>query len=159
MAETGFSDSVGVGEKHRGSDGATEFRRQETPLKAGALQEAIFNSANFSSIDSREFRVRAGGSLAHVPVVIISGVADDLDLMRGASAVLQKPIHRAQLKMSLVKLGLQPVKERTHTVLVVDDDPKAVEVIAACLPAPAYAVVRAYGGAVRRALPHRQKDT
>lgn len=134
MAETGFSDSVGVGEKHRGSDGATAFRHQETPLKAG-------------------------GSLAHVPVVIISGVADDLDLMRGASAVLQKPIHRAQLKMSLVKLGLQPVKERTHTVLVVDDDPKAVEVIAACLPAPAYAVVRAYGGAVRRALPHRQKDT
>jgi len=30
---------------------------------------------------------------------------------------------------------------------VVDDDPKAVEVIATFLPAPAYAVVRAYGGA------------
>jgi CheY-like chemotaxis protein len=30
---------------------------------------------------------------------------------------------------------------------VVDDDPKAVEVIAAFLPTPAYAVVRAYGGA------------
>jgi CheY-like chemotaxis protein len=31
-------------------------------------------------------------------------------------------------------------------VLVVDDDPKAVEVIAAFLPTPAYATVRAYGG-------------
>jgi CheY-like chemotaxis protein len=31
-------------------------------------------------------------------------------------------------------------------VLVVDDDPKAVEVIATFLPTPDYAVVRAYGG-------------
>jgi CheY-like chemotaxis protein len=31
-------------------------------------------------------------------------------------------------------------------VLIVDDDPKAVEVIAAFLPAPTYTVLRAYGG-------------
>lgn len=31
-------------------------------------------------------------------------------------------------------------------ILVVDDDPKAVEVIAAFLPASTYSVVRAYGG-------------
>ena len=31
-------------------------------------------------------------------------------------------------------------------MLVVDDDPKAVELIAAFLPSPAYSVVRAYGG-------------
>jgi CheY-like chemotaxis protein len=36
--------------------------------------------------------------------------------------------------------------DRVHTVLVVDDDPKAIEVIATFLPAPDYAVVRAYGG-------------
>ncbi|HSI52783.1 MAG TPA: response regulator, partial [Ramlibacter sp.] len=65
---------------------------------------------------------------------------------RGAAAALQKPVSRAQLKTSLASLGLQPVMERVHTVLVVDDDPKAVEVVAAFLPAPAYAVVRAYGG-------------
>ncbi|MBK9656454.1 MAG: response regulator [Rhodanobacteraceae bacterium] len=33
-----------------------------------------------------------------------------------------------------------------HSILVVDDDPKAVEVIAALLPPPAYAVMRAYSG-------------
>src|SRR6202795_4648472 len=33
-----------------GMDGVVEVRRQETVLKAGALQNAIFNSANFSSI-------------------------------------------------------------------------------------------------------------
>jgi CheY-like chemotaxis protein len=49
--------------------------------------------------------------------------------------------------MSLANLGLHPAENRTYTVLVVDDDAKAVEVIAAFLPTPAYAVVRAYGGA------------
>ena len=32
------------------ADGSTNSRRQEDPLEAGALQSAIFNSANFSSI-------------------------------------------------------------------------------------------------------------
>ncbi len=110
-------------------------------------------------IDGWEFlaRVRDSGSMAHVPVVIISGVADKLGLTRGAAAVLQKPISRAQLKMSLASLGLHPVAEQTWTVLVVDDDPKAVEVIAAFLPGPSYAVVRAYGGAEAITLAQRLK--
>ncbi|MDP3338080.1 MAG: PAS domain S-box protein, partial [Rhodoferax sp.] len=32
------------------ADGITEFQHQEALLKTGALQSAIFNSANFSSI-------------------------------------------------------------------------------------------------------------
>ena len=40
----------GSGERQGGHDGITEVRRQETLLKTGALQDAIFNSANFSSI-------------------------------------------------------------------------------------------------------------
>jgi len=36
------------------TDGITELRRQEALLKAGALQNAIFNSANFSSIATNE---------------------------------------------------------------------------------------------------------
>jgi CheY-like chemotaxis protein len=39
--------------------------------------------------------------------------------------------------------------------LVVDDDPKAVEVIAALLPTPAYETVRAYGGQEAIVLAHR----
>jgi len=53
---------------------------------------------------------------------------------------------RAHLQTSLADLGLHPAQEHTYTILVVDDDPKAVEVIAAFLPAPVYAIVRAYGG-------------
>jgi len=92
-------------------------------------------------------QIRGSSTLARVPVVIVAGNADNnMALTGGAAAVLQKPISRAQLKLSLSNLGLHPDEARTHTVLVVDDDPKAVEVIAAFLPTPEYAVVRAYGG-------------
>ena len=44
------SSAAGSGKKHASPAGAVEFRRQETLLKTGDLQDAIFNSANFSSI-------------------------------------------------------------------------------------------------------------
>jgi PAS domain S-box-containing protein len=92
--------------------------------------------------------LRDDSVLARVPVVIISGLSEgNLGLIHGATCVLQKPIGRAQLRLSLAELGLHPIQERIHTVLVVDDDPKAVEVIATFLPASAYTVIRAYGGA------------
>ena len=100
-------------------------------------------------IDGWEFlhRIRESNALAHVPVVIIAGEADSsLALVGGVATVLQKPVSRAQLKSALANLGLHSVQEQTHTILVVDDDPKAVEMIAAFLPPPAYAVVRAYSG-------------
>jgi CheY-like chemotaxis protein len=92
-------------------------------------------------------RIREIKALAHVPVVVIAGVSDpNISLSDGAASVLQKPISRAQLKSTLADLGLHPTQGRTHTVMIVDDDPKAVEVIAAFLPAPTYTVLRAYGG-------------
>ena len=42
------------GEKYDSADGVLEFRRQATLIKTGALQDAIFNSANFSSIATDE---------------------------------------------------------------------------------------------------------
>jgi CheY-like chemotaxis protein len=108
-------------------------------------------------MDGWEFlsRIRDDTLLAHVPVVIVAGVIDsNLALSGGASAILQKPILRTQLKASLAHLGLHE-HGPTQTVLVVDDDPKAVEVIAAFLPAPAYAVVRAYSGAEALTLARR----
>jgi DNA-binding response OmpR family regulator/two-component sensor histidine kinase len=100
-------------------------------------------------IDGWEFlsQIRKDSALASVPVVVIAGLIDKmLSLTGGAAAILQKPINRTQLKSTLARLGLQPTQERTHTILIVDDDPKAVEVIAAFLPSPAYAIVRANGG-------------
>ncbi|MDB5829144.1 MAG: hybrid sensor histidine kinase/response regulator [Variovorax sp.] len=111
-------------------------------------------------MDGWEFllKMRESANLAHLPVVIIAGVADsNVALSRGAVAAMQKPISRADLKATLAGLGLQPGESRTRTVLVVDDDPKAVEVIAAFLPTPAYAVLRAYGGDDAIALAQRVK--
>jgi len=48
MPKTGHGD--GAGGKQGGADGIMESGRQKTLLKTGALQDAIFNSANFSSI-------------------------------------------------------------------------------------------------------------
>ena len=106
-------------------------------------------------IDGWEFLRRIGGNdaLSSVPVVVVAATDyRDMALGRGAAAVLQKPVSRAQLKDSLQHMGLQPVPQHTHTVLIVDDDPKAVDLIATFLPAPAYAVVRAYGGSEAIAL-------
>lgn len=121
-----------------------------------ALQVAVRHSLQLIALDHQlpgaggwEFllRLREHGALARIPVVMIAGPADgNMALSGGAAAVLQKPIGRSQLKSALANLGLQSATGDTQHVLVVDDDPKAVEVIAVLLPAPEYTVLRAYGG-------------
>jgi len=138
-------------------------------VHAGSAEEALKLASHHTftlitldiqlpGIDGWEFlhRIRESSALAHVPVVIIAGEADiSLALIGGVSTVLQKPVSRAQLKSALANLGLHSAQEQAHTILVVDDDPKAVEMLAAFLPPPAYAVVRAYGGAEAIALAQR----
>lgn len=94
-------------------------------------------------------RIKQIPTLAHIPVVIISVMADrSLGLTLGASAVLRKPISRADLHGTLTDLGLHSSLQPRQplTILVVDDDPKAVEIIAIHLRDTGYAVVKAYGG-------------
>ncbi|MEO6519786.1 MAG: response regulator, partial [Pseudoxanthomonas sp.] len=101
-------------------------------------------------IDGWEFLalIRDDENLAHVPLVIISGHSDSsIALPRGAAAFLQKPISRSELRVSLSSLGLHPLPEGTRTVLVIDDDPKAIDMITTLLPTPGYQVVRAESGA------------
>jgi len=92
-------------------------------------------------------RLRENSALARVPVVIFDGLADSKPrLTGGAAAILQKPVSRLELKTALARLGLHPADDKVRTLLVVDDDPKAVEVIASFLTGSAYSLVRAYGG-------------
>lgn len=87
-----------------------------------------------------------GAPTAQIPVVIVSIVADtQRGFSLGASAVLQKPVSRVDLIDTLKNLGLTPAN-LSLKVLVVDDDPKAVELLAAYLAEPGYSVLRAYGG-------------
>src|SRR5256714_1733302 len=88
-------------------------------------------------------------ALKHVPIVIVSIVADrNKGFALGAAAVMQKPISRQELYDSLVDLGLVPVAHGgSLQVLIVDDDPRAVELIALHVADLASKVLRAYGGA------------
>jgi CheY-like chemotaxis protein len=83
-----------------------------------------------------------------VPVVIISILADRTKgFAMGAAAVMQSPVSRQELYDSLVELGLLPGSaDHATKVLVVDDDPKSVELIAMQIQDLATEVFRAYGG-------------
>ncbi len=102
------------------------------------------------NMDGWEFlnRIKKLPELSRIPVVIISIVADEnKGFALGAAAIMQKPISRQELYESLVELGLfPPARGRTLKVLVVDDDPKAVELIAVRILGMASTVLRAYGG-------------
>jgi PAS domain S-box-containing protein len=101
-------------------------------------------------MDGWEFlsRVKRMPGLERVPVVIISIMADlKKGFALGAAGVVEKPISRKQLSDSLIGLGLLPLpSDETLKVLVVDDDPKAIELIAARLKGLATTVLRADGG-------------
>jgi CheY-like chemotaxis protein len=114
------------------------------------------------NMDGWEFlsRIKQMPALSRIPVVIISIVADqNRGFALGAASVMQKPISRQELYEALLELGLFPLaKDQTLKILVVDDDPKAVELIAVRILGLASTVLRAYGGreaidAARRELP------
>src|SRR5450432_2268676 len=110
---------------HAGSAEAALALAVQQPLSLITLDIMLPN------MDGWEFlsRLKQLPELARIPVVIISIVADrNKGFACGAAAVMQKPISRQELYESLVELGLVPVAQgHTLKVLVVDDDPKAVE--------------------------------
>ena len=100
-------------------------------------------------MDGWEFlaRLKETTSWEGVPVVVVSVVADQgTGFSLGAALVLQKPIGRDALAKGLERLGLTPNGEREVTVLVIDDDAGAVELLAGQLHQRHYTVLRALGG-------------
>jgi CheY-like chemotaxis protein len=105
------------------------------------------------AMDGWEFMrlLKADPKLADTPVVIIS-VSEDMarGIALGARRVLQKPFAPEELVAALA--GLVDARPNgTHgtpaRVLVVEDNVKAVELLATALQAEGYRVLRAYGGA------------
>jgi PAS domain S-box-containing protein len=111
-------------------------------------------------VDGWAFLQRLKGipAMRLVPVVIISILADPTKgFALGAAAVMQAPVSRQELSDCLVALGLSPISgERSVKVLIVDDDPKAVELIAVRIAGFANTVLRAYGG--REAIDMAQRE-
>ena len=131
----------------------------EEALRMASQQglDLITLDTQLPGIDGCQFlaAIRGDATLAKVPIVV-SGTSDGpLALAGGARAVLEKPISHAALKLAVTNLSFHDKPDQTRTVLIVDDDPKSVEVIAAHLTIPAYVVVRAYGGQEAIALTNR----
>ena len=93
-------------------------------------------------------RLKQMPALKHVPIVIVSIVADRTKgFALGASAVMQKPLSRQELYDSLLALGLIPLDAGANlNILIVDDDPRAVDLVALHVEGLASNVLRAYGG-------------
>jgi CheY-like chemotaxis protein len=130
-------------------------------LQAGSAEEALGLAAQqplslitldimLPGMDGWEFlgRLKQEPAFRAIPVVVISIVADrNRGFGLGAAAVMQKPMSRHEFYQSLVDLGLLPVPHAsTLKVLIVDDDPGAVELIAVRILDLATSVLRAYGG-------------
>ncbi len=95
-------------------------------------------------------RLKQDKTVAHIPVVIVSIVADGNErkgFSLGATEVLQKPVSKKSLLESVASAGLGVDGCVSGTVLVVDDDPKAVELVSQHLESSGARVLRAYGGA------------
>lgn len=93
-------------------------------------------------------RIKAERELAGIPVVVISIVANQQKgFSLGAANVLQKPVSKEALLQSVFDLGgLVMTKGRPLRILVVDDDPRAVEIASRHLEGAGNQVLRAYGG-------------
>jgi CheY-like chemotaxis protein len=102
------------------------------------------------NMDGWEFlkRLRQAPELRKVPVVIISIDADrNKGFALGAAAVLEKPISRQMLYETLVDLKLYRASAtEALSVLIVDDDHSAVELIAQRLLGLATSILRVYSG-------------
>ncbi len=90
----------------------------------------------------------ADAELSEIPVIVLS-LASDLKhgYSLGAAAVLGKPIRRDELFAALAKINLLPTGGHPARVLVVDDDPKAVDLVSDYLASFGHHVHKAYGGA------------
>ena len=136
---------------------AEGFMVLHAPSAAGALALAAQQPLSLITLDimlpdtdgwALLAQIKQLPNLRRVPVVIISIVADDRKgFALGAAAVIQKPVSRHELYESLLDLGLFPLTDgRTLTVLIVDDDPKALELIAVRTLGLVNRVLRAYNG-------------
>ncbi|WP_374568308.1 response regulator [Ideonella sp.] len=92
-------------------------------------------------------QIKKDPQLADVPVVIVSMVADrQRGVALGASKVLEKPVGRQQLLDAVQALGLVREPGQLRKVLVVDDDPVAVDLVASNLAGADCEVLRALDG-------------
>jgi CheY-like chemotaxis protein len=93
-------------------------------------------------------QVKADPVTREVPVIIVSIIDQKgKGFALGAAEYLIKPVQRDELLRTLGTFSLAPSAQTVPvTILVIDDDPRAVELLAAVLEPEGFRVLRAYGG-------------
>ncbi len=137
LEETGFRVT-----RAATAEAALELAMREKP-------DVITLDILLPGMDGWEFleRIKDAPELARIPVVIVSIVADGKrGASLGAAQVLQKPIRHEDLADAMKQIGLGADGKKKRSVLVVDDDPQAVQLLGAYLDSAGYEVLRAYGG-------------
>jgi signal transduction histidine kinase/CheY-like chemotaxis protein len=137
------------------AESALELAVSETP-------DLVTLDINLPGINGWEFleNFRRTSQFAKIPVVIVSVIADrSRGLSLGANQVLQKPVGREELVRTLHAMGFPCEGALAHTLLVIDDDPKAVQLLNNYLTPAGFKVLNAFGGregieVAQRQLPH-----
>jgi DNA-binding response OmpR family regulator len=132
------------------------FRVVRAATARAALQLAVAETPdlvtldiNLPDINGWEFleSFRAVPQFAKIPVVIVSVIADrSRGLLLGANQVLQKPVGREEMVQALHAMGFPCEGAYAHTLLVIDDDPKAVQLLNNYLTPAGFKVLSAFGG-------------
>jgi CheY-like chemotaxis protein len=101
--------------------------------------------------------LKADSELAHIPVIMVSMVEDrQQGYSLGASEYLVKPIEREQLSRVLAKYRTSKVND---TVMVVEDDPTTLQMMATILRKAGWEVCKAENGRIAlEKLPTCQPD-
>ena len=122
---------------------------EEGFAKAWQLQPSLITlDLLLPKIDGWDLLIRLKGEPAtrDIPVVIVSIVEEHgKGFALGAADYLVKPVSREEMLQALQRLGLTRPRERV-TVLTIDDDPLAVELVETVLTAEGFRVLKAYGG-------------
>lgn len=100
-------------------------------------------------VDGWDLLVRLKGDreTREIPVVIVSIVDQPgKGFALGAADYLLKPVGREDLLHALQRVGLTGQQREMKTILTIDDDPMAVELVEAILTGEGFRVLKAYGG-------------
>ncbi|MBI5681913.1 MAG: response regulator [Deltaproteobacteria bacterium] len=92
--------------------------------------------------------IKGSADTRDIPVIIVSALEDmKKGFSFGACDYLTKPVEKGTLIGALRKLNFTTrVKRGSYTILVVDDDPKAVELMTGILTTEGFGVLKAFGG-------------
>ncbi|HEV3363276.1 MAG TPA: response regulator [Acidimicrobiia bacterium] len=138
LEEAGFSVTVAVD----GQDGLKAARRLRP---AAIILDLLLPHVSGWDVLTE---LKGDQALADIPVIIVSMVDErGKGYALGAAGYLVKPVQRDELLGTLRPLTAASANDgQPATVLAIDDDPVALELVAAVLGLEGYRVVRAQGG-------------